>query len=325
MSEKASISDILVNYFLLIVLVVVTAVFIIAGGKGFLSGTMLINILRSTSTLGVVGVGLTVIWGAGEMDFSIGTECTAGAVICGMLLMNDNFNSYPLAVLCSVVLVGLMGLCNALLTLKLHIPSFIATLGMSTIVGGILKLWTNNSVVYSKNWPDAFTAFTRVSILKIPVIFWLFMAISIGGYIFLEKTRTGRYIGSAGINATACKQVGINVNKVKTIAFVTCAAIVGFGGVMYASVVNSVSPSSGVNVLDGICIVLMGATFLKGGQANILGTVLAALLMAILSNGLTFLGMPEYAKDILQGIIIAVAVSAIAIKKKGTLPTVSFG
>lgn len=325
MKRKLSISDILVNYFLLIVLVIVTIIFAVVGGKGFLSKTILINILRSTSTLGVVGVGLTVIWGAGEMDFSIGTECTAGAVICGMLLLNPSFNSYPLAVLCSVVLVGMMGFCNAMLTLKLHIPSFIATLGMSTIVGGFLKLWTNNSVIYSKKWPDAFTAFTKNSFLGVPVIFWLFIIISVAGWIFLEKTRTGRYIGSVGINGTACKQVGISVDKVKTIAFVVCAVIVSFGGIMYASVVNSVSPSSGVNVLDGICIVLMGATFIKGGQANILGTMIAALLMAILSNGLTFLGMPEYAKDILQGIIIAIAVSAIAIKKKGSLPTVSFG
>ena len=322
--RTGKLSDLIVNYFLLIVIAIAVLVFALQSDK-FFTMNNIFNILRSTSTLGTVAVGLTVCWGTGEMDFSIGTECTAGAVICGMLLTYSWFNSYLLAILAALLAMAVMGLCNALLTLKLHIPSFIATMGMSTIVGGLLKLWTNNSVVFYPGWPDAFTAMTRVSVFGIPLIFPIFLTIAALAGLFLEKTGTGRYITAVGTNPAACRQVGINVDKVKTIAFILCAVIVAFGGVMYASVVNTVSASSGINVLDGICVVLLGATFLRGGQSNIYGTVVASLLMGIITQGMALLGMSTYAKNIVQGLIIAIAVSAIAIKKKGTLPVVSFG
>ena len=133
-------------------------------------------------------------------------------------------------------------------------------------------------------------------------------------------------IQAVGNNPNCCKQVGINVRRIKIIAFIMCSVVCGFAGILSASKTNNVMFTLGSGIMmDAMASAMLGATFLRPGRYNIQGTVVAALLTAIISNGITFSGYPDYIKDIINGIILIIAVGYIAMTRKEGLPSVKMG
>lgn len=148
----------------------------------------------------------------------------------------------------------------------------------------------------------------------IPVSVILLALCTIIAFVFMEKTKTGRYIYAVGANPVAAQHVGINIRRNRRIAFVVCSMFAGFAGIIQASMLSNVTPSMGdSNFLPAMSTCMLGATFLRPGVFNILGTILGSILLAVISNGLTMVGASFFLKDIIQGAVLIFAVGFVAV------------
>lgn len=308
------------RYFLLIALFAIIAGFSMASPY-FLKLNNILDIIREASIIGLMGLGLTAAVAAGEFDFSVGATATIAAVVAGKVLSLSSVNSTIIAFTVGILAAVVVGLINSFNVLKIGMPSFIATLGMSTLLDGISKYFTGGAVFYSVNWPKSFGLFGKGFVFKIiPIPALVFIIAGILSTIFLHRTTRGRYIFAVGNNPAAAAHVGISCKKIKLLAFVFVSLLTALAGIVEGSMLGSISPLMGsANLLRAITTVMLGATFLTPGIPNMPGTFIAAILLAVVGNGLTMIGASYFMKDVVTGIILVVAVGVIAMMRKGKL------
>lgn len=311
LKKQSKVKQFLIKYFLMIA-TLLTCVFFAMGSPSFLKTTNLLDIVRAAAITGICGIGLTIIQAAGEFDFAVGAQSSLTAVIIAKMMVEVIPNFYVCFVL-TMLLSVLLGLFNSFLVLNLGVRAWVATFGVSTLINGVCKFVTGGGVFYAQ-WPPGFNIVGQGFLFKtIPVPAVIFVAMVIIAYIFCEHTRTGRYIYSVGMNPIASQHVGIDIRKQKRIAFILCSVFAGFAGIMQASMLSSVTPNIGdSNLLPAMSTCMLGATFLKPGVFNILGTAVGALLLAVISNGLTMIGASFFMKDIIQGLVLLFAVGFVA-------------
>jgi len=314
---KFHIKDFFSRYFLILAILFASILFGLAE-PAFREIYNVLDIFRSAAVIGIMGIGLSYSLMAGEFDLSIGAVATFAATIMGKLLAYSNFNNYLLAVFITLVIACIFGLFNAFNNLVVRIPSFIATLASLTLLNGIVKYATGGGVFYSINWHPIYFLLGQGMIVKIiPIPSMAFLLAFFLAWNHTERTKTGRYIFAVGSNQVACLHIGISVKKYKTIAFVCSSFFAGFAGIIQGSMLGSITPGMGDgNLMPAISAAMLGATFLKPGIHNMPGTVVGAQLLAVISNGLTMVGASFYMKDIVQGIVLLIAVGIIAIIKK---------
>lgn len=316
--KKKSVSMILQSYLLLIAAIVVGIVFG-AVENSFFKPTNLVEIVRAASIIGLMGLGETVVQSAGEMDFAVGAETSFGAVMIAIMMTQLNLN-FGVSFILTMILVILIGVLNSIIVVKVGIPSFVATLGMNTFINGINKYLTGGGTYYSTHWPDGFSVLGKSSLFNaIPMPAVLFIIGSVIVWVFLSKTRTGRYIYAVGANPNASKNVGIDVGKHKMIAFIVCAVCGGFAGMLQCSILNAATPTAGdSNFLKALSTCMLGATFLTPGVYNIPGTFVGAIMLGIIDNGLTMVGASYFMKDIINGLVLILAVGMVSLSQKKT-------
>ena len=143
--------------------------------------------------------------------------------------------------------------------------------------------------------------------------------------VMMDKTKLGRYLNSVGSAPVACSNVGINTKKIVVSGFLVCSFITGLGGIISSSMVKSVSPTLGSDILmSAMAATMLGGTFLRPGQYNVQETIVASFLLTIIQNGTTSIGAPNYFKDLIQGFTLIFAVGMIAVTRKEGLPSVTF-
>ncbi len=315
----------LVKYFLLIALVVVAIVFGIARPE-FFALTNLMNILRTASVLGILTLSMTTVMTTGDMNFAIGVQATIAGAIVGRLMASDTFNIYPLAVAAAIGASVLIGAITAFFVIHLRVPAFIGTLALQIILQGFAKRLTDNKTLFSDKWTESYTAIGQgfvFEVVPIPVI--IFVVVAIVMWIYTEKTRSGRYLFALGANSTACLNMGIKIRKEKLKAYLISGVLAGMVGVIQTSISYNVSLTLGSDMLlPAISGTMLGATFLTPGKYNVAGSVVAALLLVLVQNGVMSLGGSLYVKDIFQGAILMVAMGIIAKVRKEGLPSVKF-
>ena len=317
--KRQSVDGFLVKYGLAFFALMCVIVFSILEPK-FLGVTNLFNIITSASVMGVTAMGLTLVMSSGEIDFAVGMELTIAAVVLGWLLDSRIVESYPLAVILTLVALAIFGLINAFLHIKVGIPAFIATMGTSLIAQGIAYLWTDGMYVNSQRWPDEFTLIGQGFVFKIiPIMAIFLIVLSIIIWVYTELTNNGKTLYAVGSNVNACNYVGIDPRKEKLKGFVIGALLCGIGGVMLSSQLNRAGPEMGESTLEnGLTAIMLGATFLRPGVFNIPGTILGALIVVILSNGFTMISAPAYARDLIMALVMIVAVTAVTVLRKRT-------
>lgn len=313
-----SIISFVIKYWLLLFTILMFFVFTVIEPR-FASMRNVMDMLSSTCVLGLVGVGVTVVMCAGEIDFACGMELSMSAVLMAVILDNPILSQYYIVVLIAVLFISILfGALNAFLHVKVGIPSFIATMGTSLITLGLCKFLTNGGSFYSKQWPDAFTFLGQAYLMNlIPVTAIVLLITTIVMWIYTEKTRNGKLLYAVGSNPKACNYVGISVRKQKILSFIFCAFLCGFAGVVQSSQLNSSSPYMGnLSLINALTVLMLGATFLKMGVFNIPGTIVGSILFTIINFGLVMVGAPSFVKDFVQGGILLFAVSAVTIIKK---------
>jgi ribose/xylose/arabinose/galactoside ABC-type transport system permease subunit len=312
------------RYFLLIATVLVAIFFWILQPK-FMTLENFSNIFSASAAIGTMAIAVVIALASGEMNFAVGAQATLAAIVVGVLL-DINGIPYSAAFLAGVGAAMLSGLLGIGLTLKIGVPSFIATVGVSTLVIGFVKLLTGNKIYYSANWPKSFAYIGQGFIGSIPVIIIAFAIIIAVTWILVDFTRLGRHIFAVGTNMTACRQVGINNKKIKLIAFMLSSAIAGISGIFVASRSLRVEPTLGSNIMMGaFAAAFLGGTFLRPGRFNIQGTVVSVILMTIIQNGIYSTGSGYATGFFFQGVIFLLAVGIIALTRKEGLPGVKFG
>ena len=313
------------RFLLLGALIVVIVVFGLVN-PAFLSATNIMDILRTSSIILLMACGSILIWSTGEINFAVGAQLTLGGAVLGKLMSVLDPSFYPLGIVIALIAVGLTGLIAGVFVINLGVPSFIATLAISLSIDATNIVLTQNTTLFSSNWGSVYTILGQgyvFGIIPLPAVICL--ALAVGTHLFMNRTRTGNYIYAIGGNQTASRQVGVNVSKIKYIAFVLGSVLIGFAGILQTSINNNVLLTSGTDLLmPSICATVLGATFLTLGKYNVVGSAVAAVLIITLQNGVISCGGAFYMKDIVQGLVLLVAVGVIALVRKGALPSVKF-
>lgn len=320
--KKKGIKEQLSRVFLLIALIIIAGIFQVVQPR-FLMINNVMNLLAASSIIGVLALGNMILMSAGEMSFSIGAQCTVIGAIFGRFLASETSNNLFLAFVLSVTASAAIGLFLAFCTVKIGVPTFVCTLAVATVIDGCTQLLNDGTTLYSKFWPSGFNLMQMKAGNLVPMAVIVFICLAVITHIVYEKTRFGRHMYAIGSNPTAANNSGISVTGMRIFAFVISSVFFGFAGMLAASYNNSVSLTMGSELmLPAIAATMLSATFLQIGKYNVPGTVLAAVLMIVIQNGVISAGYPIYVKDIVQGALLTVAVAAIAIIKEDGLPSV---
>ncbi|PMQ01960.1 MAG: ribose ABC transporter permease [Dictyoglomus sp. NZ13-RE01] len=280
----------------------------------FLTFENVIAIILATCVNGMLALGVTFVIITGGIDLSIGTVMTLSAVMSGVFI---TFWRLPviIGVIGGIATGMLCGFINGIVISKMKLPPFIATLGMMMIAKGLALVISGCRPIYYSDAPS-FNEIAMGSLINkiipsadIPNAILIFILSIIIAYILLTKTALGRYDFAIGSNEEAARLSGLNVDKWKTIIYILCGMFVGMGGVLMASRLNSAQPALGQGYeLDAIAAVVIGGTSLRGGEGSIIGTVIGALIMSTLTNGLRILSVPQEWQIVVSGIIVIGAV-----------------
>lgn len=273
----------------------------------FLSANNISNILRQASYTAIAAVGMTMVIIIGEIDLSAGSlVCAAGLV--GAVVCKNTGNVF-LAVIATIIVGAFIGAVNGILCAKGKLPGFIASLASMTVLRGLAYIITGgNSVVWSN---EKFTMIGTGYLLGIPVPVIIMVVVIIFGVVLTTKTRFGRYIYSVGGNMEASRWSGIAVEKVKILVYIIMGVLTAIAGLIITTRLGSGQPSAGLNFeMDCITAAVVGGTSMSGGRGKIMGTIVGVLLLTVLTNGMTLVGMNTYWQQVLKGVIIVVSVLA---------------
>lgn len=294
-------------------LIILMAVFSLAS-PNFLQKDNLIGILQATAVNGVLAVACTFIIITAGIDLSVGTLMTFCAVIAGVFL---TYWGFPMGVgVGAAILAGAFcGFVSGVLIAKMKIPPFIATLGMMLLLKGLALVISGTKPIYFNNTPN-FSLISQESLigylvptLPIPNAVLILFVVAILASLVLNHTILGRYTFALGSNEEAVRLSGVNVDAWKIAIYALGGAICGIAGLLIASRLNSAQPALGQGYeLDAIAAVVIGGTSLSGGRGTVLGTIIGAFIMSVLTNGLRILSVAQEWQTVLTGIIIILAV-----------------
>ena len=282
--------------------------------KGFLSSNNLMNIARQTAMTSIMAVGMTFVLSAAEIDLSFGSVVALASIICTKTL--NSTGSIPLAILAGLSMGVLVGLLNGLFIAKVGIPSFLVTLGMDGIVLGFAR-WISNLQSIPINNDTFVFFFGSGDIGKIPVLFIWMLVLAIIGQIVLKKTPFGRRVLATGGNKTSAMYSGIKINQIKILVMLINSLMAALAGILYAGRLHGARYTLGENdVMIVIAAVIIGGTSMSGGKGSVIGSLLGALIMGILNNGLILMGFSVDQQMIFRGLIIIISVALTMREKK---------
>ena len=268
-----------------------------------------LDIIQQSAYIGVMALGATFVIATSGIDLSSGTGMTLVAVFAGIFLSGDWMNLPLGGGLVLILLVGaLLGLVNGVNISFLGLPPFIATLAMMMAARGLALVLTNKSTISIKN-PDYKWLAAGELIPGVANAIPLFIILAIIASVLLNKTLLGRYALAIGSNEEATRLSGVNIKLWKTLVYVTAGIFVALGAILYSARFGFVQPSEGVGFeLYVIAAVVIGGTSLAGGRANILGTVVGALIMETLRKGMQMMGVAQEWQLVVTGIVVLIAV-----------------
>ncbi|MCP3740284.1 ribose ABC transporter permease RbsC [Rossellomorea sp. BNER] len=287
----------------LLILVIIVSIL----NPSFLAPLNLLNLLRQVAINALIAYGMTFVILTGGIDLSVGSILAlSSALMAGMMTTGVD----PiLAIIIGVALGGIMGGVNGVLVTKGKMAPFIATLATMTIFRGLTLVYTDGNPITGLGDSYMFQLFGRGYFLGIPVpAITMILAFAILWFI-LHKTPFGRKTYAIGGNEKASLISGIKVTRVKIMIYSLAGILSALAGAILTSRLNSAQPTAGTSYeLDAIAAVVLGGTSLSGGRGLIFGTLIGALIIGTLNNGLNLLGVSSFFQMVVKGIVILIAV-----------------
>lgn len=310
------------------ILVALFAVFSIISGDKFLAPTNLQNLLQQIVTYSIIGCGLTFCLVCGGNDLSAGASMALSGIIVVSLLVKGI--PLPVCIIICLVMGLLTGIMNGFFIEILGVVPFVATLATQWVYRGLANVLVNGAPVYTTNIPsksvqDAFYKLGGGRIggsgLPYSVIITLVYAIILG--IVLAKTRIGRQIYACGSNLEAAKLSGINAVKTRMFAYVISGLSAAICGILVASRLSSAQPTAGNGYeMEAIAASVLGGISINGGEGTILNTIIGALMMGVIRNGLNLNGVNSFWQQVIVGLILLAAVASQTVTKGGKLDNI---
>ncbi len=273
----------------------------------FLTVANLLNVMRQVSINALIAFGMTLVILLGGIDLSVGSILALSSVFTATLISRGT--DPVVATLVGIASGAVMGAANGLVIAKGKVAPFIATLGTMTILRGLALVVSNGSPVTGIN-SDFFTMLGGgyvADLIPIPVI-WMALMFAVMWFV-LKKTVFGRHVYAVGGNEEASRLSGVSVDRVKIWVYTLSGAMSAMAGIILTSRLNSAQPTAGAGYeLDAIAAVVLGGTSLTGGRGWIFGTLVGALLIGVLNNGLNLLGVSSFYQQVIKGVVILLAV-----------------
>ncbi|MEF9973971.1 MAG: ABC transporter permease [Clostridia bacterium] len=286
----------------LIILVVVFSL----TSQNFLTSKNLMNITRQVSVNALIAIGMTFVIITGGIDLSVGSVVAFSGIIASSAMVDFHLPVY-VAVIIGILIGSMTGLVNGVLITYLNMPAFITTMGTMTILRGLGYIYTQGYPIY--NLPKAFRQIGQGYLGTLPIPTIVLMVVALIAYVLLRRTVFGRHIYAIGGNAEAAKLMGIHVKSVNLMVYVICGTICGIAAVVQTSRLGSGLPTVGAGYeLDAIASVVIGGAAMAGGSGTIIGTILGAVILGILSNGLSLLEVDSYVMQVISGMVVIIAV-----------------
>jgi ribose transport system permease protein len=287
----------------------------------FMQMDNIIGILQATAVNGVLAIASTFVIITAGIDLSVGTLMTFCAVMCGVFMSYWNLPLWT-GVLAAIGAGAIAGATSGTLIAKMKIPPFIATLGMMMLLKGLALVVSGTKPIYFSD--DNFDFISNGSIigdivpaLPIPNAVLIMFVLAAVAAVILNRTALGRYTFAIGSNEEAVRLSGVNVDAWKIGIYALDGAICGVAGLLIASRLNSAQPALGQGYeLDAIAAVVIGGTSLAGGAGTILGTIIGAFIMSVLTNGLRILSVAQEWQTVVTGVIIILAVYTDILRRK---------
>ncbi|ANB56017.1 branched-chain amino acid transport system / permease component family protein [Anoxybacillus sp. B7M1] len=300
----------------IIVIVLLLCVFFALMNEQFLDEANIMNVFRQTSINAILAAGMTFVILTGGIDLSVGAIIALTGVVSAYLVANTSVPA-PLAVLSGIMVGGVAGYINGILTSVTKLPPIMVTLGSMTYLRGIAYVITGGYPLVVANSFFKQIGIGYVGPIPIPVI--IMIVVYILSHIVLKYTVFGRNVYMIGGNEEAARLTGIKVVSRVTWVYTISGICAGIAGVILAARMYSGQPNAGTGYeLDAIAAVVLGGTSLVGGVGLVVGSLFGALFMSILSNGLTLMNVEYYWQLIIKGIVIILAIYVDHVRRKKT-------
>lgn len=275
----------------------------------FMSPQNLLNVARQASLTAILGTGMTFVILTGGIDLSVGSMVALSSVCGGLLMWEFGWPMWP-AVLVMVFVGALCGLINGAIVTLGRIPPFIVTLGTMQIFRGAALQVTDGKPIFDlTSLQPSFAMWGTGDVAGIPAPVIITLVVFLIGFLILRYTRLGLYTYAIGGNEQATRFSGVRINRYKLGVYGLMGATAGVAAVMWSSRLNSTQPTVATGEeLNAIAAVVIGGTSLFGGEGSIVGTLIGALLMAVIRNGLTLLHVPSFYQQMVIGAVVVLAV-----------------
>lgn len=309
-----------------VLVIVAVVVFFSLVNDNFLTYKNLVDIVRSVSVSAFLALGVTFSLVVNGFDVSIGSVASL-ATIGAASAMILHRQELAVALLVPLALGAAVGLVNAFLVTKLRLPDLLATLAMLFVVNGVQLTYTNGFSIYpgvqTADGPapgivvPSFLFIGQGDVAGVPFAVLLLLAVVVVAHLFLTRTTTGRHMAMVGGNVEAARHFGLPVGRLVTLAYVISGVLAAVGGIVLTSRIGSGQVSAGAPMLmDAVAAAYVGYAIFGQKRPSVVGTLLGALLIGVLLNGLTMMNVPYYAQDIVKGGVFVVALAFAFLRKE---------
>jgi ribose transport system permease protein len=279
----------------------------------FLTSTNLSSVVRQTAVINIMALGMTLIIVSGGIDLSVGAILAMGGLL-GTKAMAAG-HSIPVSILIGILTGCACGFINGFLITALRINPFIVTLGTLGIIRGLTLVISNGLPVH--DIPQPFSYLGEGTLLYVPFVLWILLICAVFVHLVLEHTRLGRYAFAIGSNEVAAFYAGIPVSFHTTAVYAIGGMLTGLAGMIEASRLMTGQPTAGQGYeLQAIAAVVIGGGSLRGGEGSVVGTLVGAFIMGLLSNGSDLLGINPYWQQAIIGAVIILAVTFDELRKR---------
>lgn len=271
----------------------------------FLTGSNLTNLARQTSIIAIIAVGMSLAILTGGIDLSVGpVMALSGTVMAGLMVAGV---PPSLAILLGLLVGAAFGAFNGAFIAFAGMPPIIVTLATMGIARGLALIYTGGYPI--AGLPAEFAFFGRGSLVGIETPILIMITVYALGFVLLHHTATGRYLYAIGGNEEAVRLSGIRVSRYKLLVYTLSGTTAAIAGLILTSRLMSGQPNAGIGFeLDAIAAVVLGGAAIAGGRGMILGTLIGALLLGVLNNGLNLMGVSPYLQNVIKGLIILLAI-----------------
>ncbi len=295
-----------IQTYMLIFIVIGLGVILSFISSNFLTVTNLLNVVRQIAVNGILAIGMTIVCLTGGIDLSVGSIVAFSGIIAAGLLRDT---SYPIIVivLAAIAVGAVCGLYNGYFVAYWNAAPFVVTLSMMTIARGMTYVYSDGRPI--SNLRTEFLTIGKGSIAGIPIPTLILAVVFILGSIMLTKLKFGRYVYAVGGNENAAMVSGINVKRIKMMVYVLSGIACGIAAIILTARVSAGLPQAGESYeLDAIAATVIGGTSLSGGRGRLWGTIVGAVLLGIVNNGLDLLNVSSFYQQIVKGLIILGAI-----------------